>query len=378
MSNGSTNFPTSLDTNTVKVGGPLGDEITSTDHNDHSVQIEALEAKVGVDGSAVTTSHDYKLSGVTGTSKALSVLNGSISFNAPQGFLINGKISPTVSSNNLTVTILTADGSTPSSTKPVYCRIGNTVRSITGALSVTKNAGTNWFNAGSALFATKQIDYFVYLGYNATDGVVVGFSRLPHIKKYGDFSSTSTNERYAAISTITNAATDDNYENVGRFAAILSASSSYNWSVPSYNPTLLIQHPILFTRWLDWVPTLTVPSGTAPDYGATFQNKYRVLNNELSFACVWENTSNGTAGAGTNRIYALMPMANQQYVADRSQIGNGFFYESGGTIRTVYIWQDGVTGANNASFYSYDGTGILGNDQSSTARYASLKGSYEV
>lgn len=31
-----------------------------------------LEAKVGIDSSAVTTSHDYKLSGVTGTDKAVS------------------------------------------------------------------------------------------------------------------------------------------------------------------------------------------------------------------------------------------------------------------------------------------------------------------
>jgi hypothetical protein len=34
--------------------------------------VEAIEAKVGKDGSAVTTSHDYKLSGVTGTDKAVS------------------------------------------------------------------------------------------------------------------------------------------------------------------------------------------------------------------------------------------------------------------------------------------------------------------
>jgi hypothetical protein len=35
--------------------------------------VEAVEAKLGVDGSAVTTSHDYKLSGVTATGKAASL-----------------------------------------------------------------------------------------------------------------------------------------------------------------------------------------------------------------------------------------------------------------------------------------------------------------
>lgn len=50
------------------------------DSPDHAAQhanvndaVEALEAKVGIDGSAVTTSHDYKLSGVTGSDKAVSL-----------------------------------------------------------------------------------------------------------------------------------------------------------------------------------------------------------------------------------------------------------------------------------------------------------------
>ena len=41
-------------------------------HNDAANEIEAIEAKVGVTSSAVTTSHDYKLSGVTTGNKAVS------------------------------------------------------------------------------------------------------------------------------------------------------------------------------------------------------------------------------------------------------------------------------------------------------------------
>lgn len=40
-------------------------------HNDLRDEIIAIEAKVGKDGSAVTTTHDYKLSGVTGADKAV-------------------------------------------------------------------------------------------------------------------------------------------------------------------------------------------------------------------------------------------------------------------------------------------------------------------
>lgn len=63
-----TNFPTSLDTFTnitdptnttleTEVGGRTHSEF----HNDYNDAIEALEARVGVTGSAVTTSHAYKI-----------------------------------------------------------------------------------------------------------------------------------------------------------------------------------------------------------------------------------------------------------------------------------------------------------------------------
>jgi len=41
-------------------------------HGDVSDAISGIETKLGIDSSAVTTSHDYKLSGVTGTDKAVS------------------------------------------------------------------------------------------------------------------------------------------------------------------------------------------------------------------------------------------------------------------------------------------------------------------
>lgn len=201
--------------------------------------------------------------------------------NAPQGFLLNGKIVPSVASNNLTVVIKGLDGNDPSASNPVYCRIGDTVRSITSALSVTKNAGTNWCNAGSAELATKEIDYFVYLGYNATDGVVIGFSRIPYATLYSDFSATTTNEKYAGISTITTAAAGDAYENIGRFAATLSAGAGYTWSVPTFTTANLIQRPIYETRWLTYVPTLTWTAGAAPTTlnSGYSESKYKIISN---------------------------------------------------------------------------------------------------
>lgn len=191
----------------------------------------------------------------------ISTLNR-IPLYAPQGFLINGKIEVTDAAG-ITVAIKTLAGTDPSASDPVYVRIGDTVRTISAALSVSKADGTNWCNAGSAELATKEIDYFVYLGYNATDGVVLGFSRFPGANQYSDFSATTTNEKYCAISTITNAAATDYYENVGRFAATLSAGAGYTWSVPTYTAANLIQRPIYETRATDAIaPVLSNLSGT--------------------------------------------------------------------------------------------------------------------
>lgn len=62
-----TNFPSSLDTLTnPSAGDPQNNPSHSAQHANANDAIEALEAKVGINSSAVTTSHDYKLSEVTG------------------------------------------------------------------------------------------------------------------------------------------------------------------------------------------------------------------------------------------------------------------------------------------------------------------------
>jgi len=56
------NFPTSLDTLTNPTASDKLNSVTvphATQHATLNDIVEALEAKVGVDGSAVTTSHDY-------------------------------------------------------------------------------------------------------------------------------------------------------------------------------------------------------------------------------------------------------------------------------------------------------------------------------
>lgn len=69
-----TNFPTSLDTLTNPTAtDPVTNPSHATQHANANDAIEALEAKVGINSSATTTSHDYKLSLVTASDKAVSL-----------------------------------------------------------------------------------------------------------------------------------------------------------------------------------------------------------------------------------------------------------------------------------------------------------------
>lgn len=67
-------FPTTIDnpTNNVQPTDTVEDFDHAGQHNLVAKGLVALEQKVGVDGSAVTTSHDYKLSSVTGSMKAVA------------------------------------------------------------------------------------------------------------------------------------------------------------------------------------------------------------------------------------------------------------------------------------------------------------------
>lgn len=270
-------FPTSIKSFTTKTDDldyPLAEHINSPQD-----EIVALETLLGVNGGSWIS----------------------------EGQMLNGKLSVSVATNDLTVSLVTIAGTNASASNPIYVRINNTVRKITAALSVTKNDGTNWCNSGGAELATKEIDYFVYLGYNATDGVVIGFSRIPYAKNYNDFSATSTNEKYAAISTITNAAAGDDYVNIGRFAATLSAGAGYTWTVPTFTTKNLIHHPIYNTRSLSFAPAITFTAGTAPTTVSSSSYFYTLNGNLCTVSTLTLYTN---AGSTVTAAAITLPIAH--------------------------------------------------------------------
>jgi len=66
------NFPTSIDSPTTKT---TSDDVDASHMNDVQSMAVALETKVGVDGSAVTTSHDYKLDRLCDPGRAVGTSN---------------------------------------------------------------------------------------------------------------------------------------------------------------------------------------------------------------------------------------------------------------------------------------------------------------
>lgn len=122
--------------------GTSGQKLNSPNHITHHAleddTIEALQAKVGVDGSAVTTTHDYKLGEVTGSDKAVGKT-------ATQTLTNKTLTSPTVNSPTLTnsgntITLptttetLVGRATTDTLTNKTIVAANNTISGITEAM----------------------------------------------------------------------------------------------------------------------------------------------------------------------------------------------------------------------------------------------------
>lgn len=261
---------------------------------------------------ATPASH-YKLANVAVGAGVTTITNANITdtrrsvFVAPTGArnqgLINGKIVPTVASNNLTLAIKTLQDTDPSPTNPVGIWIGNNLRWITSATSSDALAGTNWFSSGSAELATKPIDYFAYAQWdNSENKVNVGFARIPYARISSDFVadnvSNGLNEKYFRTTGagITLEASDS-FVNIGRFQATLSASPNFHWSVPTANENTVVQRPIFETRWLDWNPAFTGLNAMTYTSVSLDHARYQVIGRNININF---RTTNGTTGGSAD------------------------------------------------------------------------------
>jgi hypothetical protein len=323
--------------------------LSGTNTGDQTLPVKATGAEIN------TGTDDTKFA----TAKAIK---NSILFNLPEGVMYNGVITPSVASNNLTVALKTLAGTNPSDTDPVYVRIGGVVRTITSALSLVENAGYAAYNSSSAEFATKEIDYFVYLGWKSSNSTVrIGISRIPYSTVVGDFSGTINNEKYCPLAYNNDLASTDVVVNIGRFAATHSAGAGYTWSVPTFTASNLIQKSINLSKHNDLTYTFGFSGGagnTAPTFAAVTL-KYKVVDNLIFVNGSLVNTSAGTAGAGTGLIYLKTPFV----CADAFFIAGQGYYRNGATYAGMLL---AIDNANGLFLKSADGatdlTGATFND----------------
>jgi len=289
---------------------------------DASTGVASIVAVAGTPSGSpavpATPASHYKLAEVAVGISVTTITNANITdrrrsvFVAPTGArnqgLINGKIVPTVASNNLTVAIKTLADTDPTATNPVGIWIGNNLRWITSAMNTTMPAGFNVFNSGSSELATREIDYFAYIGKATTGGALsIGFARIPYAKLGSDFNTSVTNEKYGRFDSA-NIEVNNISEvvNIGRFAATLSAGAGHTWSVPAFTNANLIQEPVYETRRLDYLPT----------YGDATMTYTSVTTNQAYYQITGRNVFTTISAVGTTGgLATISVLATVPFVA---------------------------------------------------------------
>lgn len=254
------------------------------------------------------------------------------------------KLSVTVSSNDLIVALTHLDGNAPSAYRPLCITIAGVKRYVTAATSITLADATNWFNAGSAELATKEIDYFAYAVWDSNSSIVaVSCARIPHGLLVSDFSSTNTNERY--LGNYANFTSTDSVVNLGRFAATLSAGAGYTWTVPTFTNLNLIHTPICETRRLSWTPAHSRTGGAYTNAPTVNDTYYQIVSNRMKL--YERHTQNGTPGSSGSQTMTL-PFSNVFTTAQTVK----FINAASGVLQHGLL-----TGSSNTvTFYKYDGT----------------------
>lgn len=264
---------------------------------------------------------------------------------SPDGTMVNGKLSVTVSANDLIVALKTLAGTDASATDPILIRINGTVRTCTAALSKTLADATNWFNAGAAETAAKEVDYFAYAIWNttpATDIMDLGFARKPYFSVYSEASATTTSDNYLAYANGSAPAATDDMVNIGRFAATLSAGAGYTWTVPTFTLVNLKNRPTFESRWLTYAPTIAGYSSNPTTTVYIYQvdrNNCRIAMREGA-AGTSNNTAHTytapfTAATRTSMVWwgtSHSPMDNSVAIAT----GNGSIASASASIAMIY------------------------------------------
>lgn len=273
------------------------------------------------------------------------------------------KIVPSVASNNLTVAVKTLAGNDPSATEPLFFKIHDTIYSVTAALSITINAGTNWFNSGGSELATLAVPYFVYVVYDSNSAVVaLTIGRKAHYRIVASGMTTTTSENH--IYNYANFTDGDNMANIGYLEATLSAGAGYTWTVPTFTGNNLRHEPTYESQWMTWAPTYSASGSLTYTSVTSNVAKYKIASKRLLPSLKATGTLGGSASTA---LYATLPM-DGILASDNPIIGACQTAAVGG-------WSQLISGTpNTVSFNKYDAS----NYATSGSCVIKVNGSYEV
>ena len=185
-----TNFPTTIDSLTnPQPADPLNSPSHSTQHINSNDAIEALEAKVGVDSSAVTTSLDYKVSNTSssnpGHKHTLADGATDVTSTTAELNLLDGVTSTTAELNYTDTTVGTVTASKA------------LVANASAEIALSNNKSLYGKNSGGTDYNLVRVD--------ASDYAVLGSASLAGAKLYQNvaFKAVLTSNQSITINTFT-------------------------------------------------------------------------------------------------------------------------------------------------------------------------------
>jgi hypothetical protein len=274
------------------------------DLNTIETQVNSNITNISTNTSAIAqnTTHRGLSSGVHGAtgsivgttdSQTLSSKTYYGGFALEDGHGANYQISTSIATDDLTVSLQSIAGNTPSTgTDELTFRIGNTIISRTSALSVELlDSDGDVFDWDSGKVQGNDAFLFVYVGLNGST-LRLGVSPDPSKKTagsnryYGNSQEAGSAGHTNAVWSGTMDATDE-CRVIGRIR--VNQADDDDWESPSTSET--INYPIFETDWVSWTPSYT-GSGSMTYTSVTTDAKYKYRYD----ACEIVHNSNGTVG----------------------------------------------------------------------------------
>jgi len=208
------NFPSSLDSFTNPSSTDAMDSVSvphATQHSDLNDAVEALQAKVGADSSAVATSHDYKIAALeaAATGKILQVVSGSnnTSFTTTSTSFVsagaNVTITPSSASSTIFIIAFFAGIRSLGGSVEGFCGIYNGNPASGGTLLT--NTGQMYINTASAT-DSRMSQHLSIMDSPATTSAITYYQAIRRINgtsiQIGNSSGSGTTNVYSTITAM--------------------------------------------------------------------------------------------------------------------------------------------------------------------------------